>query len=123
MCNRPKREQALPSTPEESVDGSGGQGAGLDDMVVTDAMRERFAGFLKQISEKEEEPVPDFADVIGCSECARPLTDTERHYYSNRCESCEGAWFESIESWRLGEREDKELDDLYSAPPPNPTKH
>jgi hypothetical protein len=51
-----------------------------------------------------------------CHECGSILTDTERRYYGDRCEGCECAWFERIETWRHGGK-DAELDDLFSATP------
>ena len=55
-----------------------------------------------------------------CIECGAVLTDEERHYYGNRCEKCERAEFERVESWRHG-GQDEELDRIYDAP--KPTQH
>lgn len=50
--------------------------------------------------------------IVGCRECASPLTNDEKNYYGNRCERCEKDWHSRIEAWRRG-GEDKELDELY----------
>ncbi len=48
-----------------------------------------------------------------CKECGNVLTDLERHYYENKCESCERLWLEAVERWRRGEEENEEFDKVY----------
>jgi hypothetical protein len=49
---------------------------------------------------------------IVCIDCATALTPEERHYYIDRCESCERTYMDRIGAWLDGERDD-EFDALY----------
>lgn len=87
------------------------------------AAKKAFQKALANITEIQSRPVviPDYKDVVPCSDCGHPMTDEERYFYEKRCERCEGEWFERIEAWRHGEAEDEELNQTFSVP--KPTKH
>lgn len=80
---------------------------------MSDGKSEALRKLVEIIANDQDEGVPEYQDVIGCAECAKPMTDTERHYYESRCGECEALWFERVEGWRLGDSEDTELDEIY----------
>lgn len=109
-------QQAPDRKVSESKDKTSLARENLGNLFASEFFREVEAG-----DRAEGKSVPEYEDVVGCGECGTPLSDEERYYYEYRCESCERAWHERIQEWRANPESDKELNEMFKAPPEDET--